>query len=348
MGVFGRRREAGRLVRPAGLRTSAGRLDTAGGEVGSPLYYAKQYGLVLWLRADMGVTLGGTLRATGTSPPAWTISGTPAVQVQPHFEIDSVAGGTGLGQATYKWSMDGGATYTATGVVTAAGPTALGATGLSVAMAAGPYNIDNKYDGTVSAWADQSGNANHAAQATASRQPIFEVAGLNNKPAINPRGAAAVRLEVPSLSLGAFTIMTVCASNSASRYLYVHNTDAGTNGSYMFTSLIGAYRSSSRSEKNVTSTWLNATPASYCQVCDGSNAGHVPYRNGVAGTTTPSGGFAADPGTGVVTATLYIGSSQAGTFVFNGPISEVVAFSGAMPPAAVLTSYNGQMTRWGV
>jgi hypothetical protein len=124
----------------------------------------------------MGIQYGATLRATGTAPPAWTISGTATRQVGLHLEIDSVAGGTGLGQATYKWSEDNGSTYVATGVLTAAGPTALGTTGLSVAMAVGPYNIDNKWDVTVAQWNDQSGLGNHAVQATAANQPLFILA----------------------------------------------------------------------------------------------------------------------------------------------------------------------------
>jgi hypothetical protein len=143
-------------------------------EIGNPLLYAAQYGLLLWLRADMGIQYGNTLRASGTSPPAVTITGTPTALIGLHVEIDSVAGGTGLGQATFKWSIDNGATYVATGVATAAS-VVLGSTGITAAFAAGPYNVDNKYDVTVAQWNDQSGNGNHAAQATAANQPKINV-----------------------------------------------------------------------------------------------------------------------------------------------------------------------------
>lgn len=186
---LGRPTERGRLHVTSGRQMAAtGRIVAPNlGEVidaYSPLFYAQQYDLKAWFRGDLGITLGGTLLASGTTPPAVTITGTPTAQIGLHIEIDSVAGGTARGQATYKWSTDNGSTYVATGVLTAAGPTALGATGVSVAFAVGPYNADNKWDCTVSAWADQSGNGVHVTNATAANQPYFYTAAANGKPGI--------------------------------------------------------------------------------------------------------------------------------------------------------------------
>lgn len=139
-----------------------------------PRTYANQYRLQVWLRYGIGETYGTTLNPSGTAPPAWTVSGTPTRVLAIHAEIDSVVGGTGLGQATYKWRENETAAYT-TGVLTAAGPTALGTTGLSVSMAVGPYNIDNKWDLTIQQWNDQSGNGNHAIQLTSVQQPKASV-----------------------------------------------------------------------------------------------------------------------------------------------------------------------------
>lgn len=174
--------ERGRLTDRNRTLTATGRniTDTYGetGRIidpGSPLLYAAQYDLRVWLQYKLGIQYGATLKATGTSPPAWTISGTPTRLVGLHLEIDSVAGGTGLGQATYKWSENNGTSYVATGVLTAAGPTALGTTGLTVSMAVGPYNIDNKYDITVAQWDNLAGNGLHAANVDAAQQPVYDL-----------------------------------------------------------------------------------------------------------------------------------------------------------------------------
>jgi hypothetical protein len=58
----------------------------------------------------------------GTGSAVITTSGTftNAIDLEYVVEIDSVAGGAGVGQATFKWSDDGGATWDATGVTTSA------------------------------------------------------------------------------------------------------------------------------------------------------------------------------------------------------------------------------------
>jgi hypothetical protein len=270
-------------------------------------------GLVLWLRADLGITLGATTRATGTAPPAVTLSGTPTRILGLHLEIDSVAGGTGLGQATFKWSENNGTTYVATGVLTAAS-VPLGTTGITAAFAAGPYNIDNKWDALVSQWNDQSGNANHAAQATASLQCILTMAGLNSKPALTFPGIASQGYATPSITLGAFSAATAFATNNAG-YVFVHNTDAGTDGGVLYTDTANAtndyYKGSVTSNKLYAPGLKDDVARSVIWTADGTNAGNLLYISNVLQSETTITGN--DPGTGSTAGILYIGSSQAGT-----------------------------------
>src|SRR5258708_18034961 len=76
------------------------------------------------MREDLGVTLGGTPRASGTIPPAVTLTGTLTGVPDLYLKID---GAGARGTATFRWSLDDGATFVATSVLTAATVTLSGA-----------------------------------------------------------------------------------------------------------------------------------------------------------------------------------------------------------------------------
>src|SRR5216684_1248194 len=74
-------------------------------------------GLAVWLRADLGITLAtSAVTATGTAPPTVTLSGTPNDGYNIRIEI-TTAGVRGT--AVFRWSSNGGTSYTSN-VVTAA------------------------------------------------------------------------------------------------------------------------------------------------------------------------------------------------------------------------------------
>lgn len=351
--ALGRLTGQGRLVGTAGRpMTASGRLYTAqaGNIVDpySPLYYANTLELVVWLRADQGITLGGTLRATGTAPPAWTISGTATRQVGLHMEIDSVAGGTGLGQATYKWSENNGTTYIATGVVTAAGPTALGTTGLSVAQAVGPYNIDNKWDATVSAWADQSGLGNHATQATAANQPLFSLAGYGGVSCVDwESGSAGRGLDTGSVSLGAYTIMSALRCDSGARYALLHNTDAGDTSFIWTGNNTSSYTTKSGvgSGWNVGAGWVNdGVRRTVAATFNGRHDGHQVYKNAVAQTLVDTG-FTSNPGTAATSGPFRLGKNQTTTFGYIGALREVIVFNRAASQSVLDMLHAGIVER---
>lgn len=99
----------------------------------------------------------GSVTASGTTPPTVTLSGTPLGTFR--LQIDIVVGGS-LGTATFRFSTDGGNTWSATMATGASIPltdTAIdslvgvnGATGVTAAFAAGTYNADNLYTSTTS------------------------------------------------------------------------------------------------------------------------------------------------------------------------------------------------------
>lgn len=98
-------------------------------------------------RSDLTLSFTGTpnnsaVTQTGTGPTV-TVSGTPSGEFD--FIIEVTTGGA-VDTAQFKWSSDGGATYT-TGVTVAA-TVALGATGITAAFTAGTYEVGTTYSWT--------------------------------------------------------------------------------------------------------------------------------------------------------------------------------------------------------
>ena len=77
------------------------------------------------------------VEAAGTSPPTVTLNGTPALAVD--LVVECLVGGA-RGTWSGQYSIDGGATFTP---FTSAASIAIGATGVTMAIAAGPASTDN-------------------------------------------------------------------------------------------------------------------------------------------------------------------------------------------------------------
>jgi len=118
--------------------------------------------------------MGATPIASGTTPPALTLTG--SVATNPALRVEVQTTGTD-GVATYRYGAAndgttstwieqnlvvpaGGGTYAAIGTLA----------GLTFNFPAGSYTNDNVYQGTASAWQDQK-NLTTYAQATAAKQP---------------------------------------------------------------------------------------------------------------------------------------------------------------------------------
>lgn len=140
------------------------------------------------LDAGVGVTLGLTPRATGTTPPVVTFTTMPALGVRVEIQTTGARGA-----ATFRWSPDNGTTWVQSGQVTAATfPLSGLAAGGILNFPVGTYTNDNVYQATVSNWADGSGTGNHLAQPTAALQPFMVTASalLNGKPALRWDGTS--------------------------------------------------------------------------------------------------------------------------------------------------------------
>lgn len=129
-------------------------------------------------QSNLGLTYGGTMRATGTTPPVITLTGSLAGAPVP-IEVDCTGGGA-LGVWFGTISFDGGATVAQAFTSAATVPLVGAGTGLTLNIAAGTASTDNVWKATAAANGDQSGNGLNYSQATASKQPLIGV-GLNGK-----------------------------------------------------------------------------------------------------------------------------------------------------------------------
>jgi len=136
-----------------------------------PFNPAHVAGLFAWYRASQGATLGSTPLATGTAPPVVTIATTDgALPVASGLRIEITTTGA-RGTADFRWSVNDGATFEASAVLTAATVT-LGPANITVTFPVGTYTNDNVYRATCSQWNDMSPNALNLSQATAANQPV--------------------------------------------------------------------------------------------------------------------------------------------------------------------------------
>ncbi len=126
------------------------------------------------VQTDLGLTYGGTLLATGTTPPVITLTGTLAGAPTAITVTDTLPGilGTWTGLVTYGDNSTQAFTSAAAVALTGKGA------GLTLNIAAGAAAGDNTWKATCSGLADQSGNGKNYSQATASTQPLIAV-GVN-------------------------------------------------------------------------------------------------------------------------------------------------------------------------
>jgi hypothetical protein len=162
--------------------------------------------LLCYFDAGLGITMGGTLRAAGTSPPALTVSGTAAGVYGLRIECTKLGA---RGTWEFRWSLNNGTTWAASNVVSAA-TQALGSTGITLAIAAGNAAVDNVWKATCSQWSDQSISANHAAQGTAANQPEIIASGtIAGTPTIRGDGVARFMNLTYNITATPFTIFVV-------------------------------------------------------------------------------------------------------------------------------------------
>lgn len=139
--------------------------------------------LAVWLRMDQGVTLRAAMAAQNSAVSTATLSGAlTSAGVVPYI-IVSLAGAVGVFQ--YYWSMDGGTTLTGP-VISSAGPTALGSSGISVAFGAGTNPIGGNWRAQVAQIV--SADANHWVF-TATGKILMNWSVVGGKPSMDADGS---------------------------------------------------------------------------------------------------------------------------------------------------------------
>ncbi len=188
----------------------------------NPLTLPGSASLESWHRADQGLTIGATLRRSGTLPPAdMTIT---AGNRQQSIGLAIKTGAGALGVATYSAYLDGGVTPFQTG--TTAASVVLTAVGLTVAMPAGTYSADNVYEGVVESWANLTSKTRTLSSVgMVSAQPSLLWRAQNNIAAVGSSGGSTGYLEqvggdwASNLASGSdkgFSVFLVCRTDSAS------------------------------------------------------------------------------------------------------------------------------------
>lgn len=203
--------------------------------------------------------------------------------------------------------------------------------------------------GTVSAWADQSGNSRHASNGTAAQQPTYvaSVAGIGNRPALSFDGGdvlATSAFDMPR----AMTCFVVQGSLTARGMLVEHGNG---DGFYMYAdgnaaaAIFGATGAGfHRSFQSPPTTWAVANS----QIATSYNESAVPVlrtgRTALSTTSTDGVAQAAQTRSKAMT----IGARTGPALAHNGQIAEVILYSRALTAGEIATVEGYLLARYGV
>jgi hypothetical protein len=326
-------------------------------------------GLLGWYTSKAGIILSSSVMlSAGTSPPLVTITGAGLTLAFPtsvaiRIAIDSTAGGTARGQATFKYFADGGTTPIATGVTTAATVALTGAaSGITANFPTGTYNTNQTWDAPLATWQDQSGGANHLIVAPSSKGPIVNLTGYNSRVALNFGSSSSAQyrlISTNSVSRGKFSVHAAIKGSASSGYILVHNSDIPEdvgNGFYFYASSPSGRVHNSTSgtldcKLSVSSTWnSDNTARSTALTYGGTQATMKFFRGGVQDSTSVL--TAGDPGTTSIAGKFYVGNQQGGgTFPneqFLGNMSEIAFYNDEHAQQIVTAFHKYFKDQWGI
>jgi hypothetical protein len=159
------------------------------------------------LQSDRGVVEGTTLRATGTTPPAITFTGTRVGRPCPiTIKCPTTGGarGTWIGKVYYDGGTNAAETFTSAATVALTGR----GYGLVLNIPTGNAATDNVWKATIGTWQDQSGHGKNFGQSTASAQLAITV-GLNGRPGFSSDGISQTMFDASTYAAPGTTTLFV-------------------------------------------------------------------------------------------------------------------------------------------
>lgn len=208
----------------------------------------------------------------------------------------------------------------------------------------------------VSQWNDKSGNAKHAVQATASKQPAYTASLLNGRHGIVFNGSTT-GLHIPSITLNTFTTIFIVLKNpSGGPFFMEQSLDANTNsGFYIYgnqtLSAFARRTVNTNSADFDTGVWTGTTDVliSINTVSAPSTAADIfrPFKNGSAISRTPVAGTTL--ANVAITDALNIGARNNGLSVFfNGNLYELIICDTSLNTADQQKTEGYLAWKWGL
>lgn len=201
----------------------------------------------------------------------------------------------------------------------------------------------------VQQWNDQSGNGNHASQATGANRPIFKTNIQNGKPSVRTDGIASY---MSGAVVNATTTATVfvaakriSSQGGASTCIFIRGSQANDYDNPA--SFIAAYESGSSTIQVYRQVALsvvthpgNGVAYVFATVFDGAN--NTAYLNGAAQAAVGSTGS-------FITDTYYLGTRKVGSLTqfANYELLEILYYAAALNTANRQSVESYLKTRWG-
>lgn len=186
---------------------------------------------------------------------------------------------------------------------------------------------------TVQQWNDQSGNGNHATQATSGKRPTYRTGIKNSLPVI--RFAGAHCLQIAALAQTTFTLLFAFRNTAANAVLIEQSATVGSNDGFLVFSASGGASQVKKggvlSSRNYATGW--GETGQYWvtgQHYGGSHATHfrIETGGGIGIGATATGN---EPGTGSTSDVINIGSrNDAASAFMTGDMLEILLYTPAV------------------
>lgn len=185
----------------------------------------------------------------------------------------------------------------------------------------------------VGRWADKSGNAHHASQASADARPTLQLAERNDLPVVQFDGVNDL-LSTDNVTLSAFTAFYVFRASGTAGLLSEQSDNAAQNpGHYLYGSTnatMTVWRGTAMSQKNYTANWSTDNRFRVLtHIFNGTHSSHLLYASGIALPLTNSVATQ-DPGTSDATAEINIGGRVGGVLPLTGQFGTIIFYNAAL------------------